>query len=61
MRKLLKEVVRITDKVRVIGGERARGRGIRMADGSPVSVEHIMKAYGVDREKAEEIARRPSQ
>lgn len=60
IRKLLKEKPRVLDALRIFGGGR-RGpafRGMRMADGSPVPVELIMKTHGVTRERAEDIARR---
>ncbi len=57
--RLMKERVRVEDRLRVFGGRKAReSRGIRMPDGSPVTVETIMKTHGVTRERATEIARR---
>jgi hypothetical protein len=59
LRKLLKEKTRMLDTLRLFGGKRAAGeRGMRMPDGSPVPVEHIMKAFGVNRDRATEIAQR---
>ena len=59
LRKLLKEKTAVLDTLRIFGGKRAAGaRGMRMPDGSPVPIEHIMKAFGVNRERAAEIAQR---
>jgi hypothetical protein len=59
LRKLLKERTKVLDSLRIFGGRRAAGeRGMRMPDGSPVPVEHIMKTFGVTRERAVEIAQR---
>jgi hypothetical protein len=60
MGKLFKEAVRIRDTLtvtlsKVVSSSR---RGVFMADGSPVPVETIQEAFGVSRERAEEIARR---
>jgi hypothetical protein len=60
LRSMLKEVVRVKDRIAVVGGLSSTGRGIRMPDGSPVPVETIMKEFGVSREQAEEIAKRRS-
>lgn len=60
IRQLLKEKARVLDSLRVVGGGR-RGppfRGMRMPDGSPVPVETIMEQFGVDRARAEAIAKR---
>lgn len=59
IRKLIKETARVVDDLRV--GTRWKAptfRGMRMADGRPVSVELIMETHGVDRARAETIARR---
>lgn len=50
------------DILRVVGGVSSTPthQGIRMSDGSPVPVEVIMEQFGVSREEAEKIARRPS-
>lgn len=59
LRKLLKETPRVLDGLRLFGGRRRpEFRGMRMPDGSPVPVELIMKTHGVDRARAEDIARR---
>ena len=60
VRKLLKDVPQVVDRIQVIGGVSSTGRGIRMPDGAPVPVEIIMQQFGVNREKAEEIAARRS-
>lgn len=51
---------KILDRLKVLGGVTTAEKGIRMSDGSPVSVETIMTTFGVSREQAVEIARRPS-
>jgi hypothetical protein len=59
LRKFLKEKTRVLDALRIFGGKHASGeRGIRMPDGSPVPVEHIMSTFGVDHARAAEIAQR---
>jgi len=60
VRHLLKERTQMLDGIRIFGGRKgpAQARGMRMPDGSPVSVEHIMKTFGVTRARAEEIAQR---
>lgn len=59
LKQLLKDKAKVFDRLRVQGGgSRPRFRGMRMPDGSPVPVDHIMNTHGVSRERAEEIARR---
>jgi hypothetical protein len=59
VRKLFKDIPNIVDRIRVAGGgEGAKFRGMRMADGAPVPVETIMQQFQVPREEAEKIARR---
>ena len=59
LRRLLKEIPRVVDSVRVRGAPLlTRRRGSRMPDGAPLGVDRIMEAYGVDRPRAEEISRR---
>ena len=62
MIRLLKEGAKVRDTLRMLVADYSAPsfRGMRMADGSPVSVEMIMSTYGVPRERAEEIARRQS-
>ena len=55
----LKEVPRVQDALRIFGkGPASTFSGSRMPDGSPVPVETIMQAYGVDRARAAQIATR---
>ena len=55
----LKDRARIMDRFRIAGGGKKPGyRGIRMADGSAVSVETIMTQFGVDHGRALKISRR---
>lgn len=52
---------RIVDALRIFGPARAKtisGKRIEMEDGSPITVEHIMKVYALPREKAEQFVRR---
>lgn len=60
VQQFLKERTRMEDTLRLFGGRKgpAAARGMRMADGAPVPVEHIMKTFGVTRVRAEEIAQR---
>lgn len=59
LRRLMKETQKVVDRVSMLGGGRGpKWRGMRMPDGSPVSVETIMRTHGVDRERAEKIAQR---
>lgn len=59
MKSLMKSVLRLRDSIRVLAPRAISGkRGIYMPDGSAVSVERIMKTYGVDRGTAEAVARR---
>lgn len=60
LRKLFKEVPQVLDRIRVTGGSprKAKFRGIRMEDGSPVPVGVIQKQFGVDLARAEQIAAR---
>lgn len=60
LKRFLKEVTRVRDRVFVEGGVSSSGRGIRMPDGSPVPVEVIMREFGVPRAEAEKIAARRS-
>ncbi len=59
IRSLFKDVPRVLDRIRVSGGAgRAKFRGIRLPDGSPVPVEVVMEQFQVSREAAEKIAAR---
>lgn len=59
LRFFTKDRPRVKDSVRVFGGAADPGwRGMRMPDGSPVSVEKIMATFCVSRGMAEEIAKR---
>ena len=50
---------RLRDRIFTQGGEPARGKvGVTMADGSPVTVEHIVRTWGVSREYAEAFVKR---
>lgn len=59
--RLKKEIARVRDLLTLEGGVSSPGSGIRMPDGAPVPVEKIMKEFGVDRQRAEQIAKRASE
>jgi hypothetical protein len=51
----------VRDTLSLLGGRTGRGgRGIRREDGSPVSVEDIMRTFGVQKNVAEQIYKRRS-
>lgn len=56
----LKDRPKIWDSLRLWPGQvrDVTFRGMRMPDGSPVTVDTIMRTHGVARARAEEIARR---
>ena len=61
LRRVIKEAVRVRDRLTVTGGVSSTKCGISMSDGSPVPVEKIMVEFGICREKAEKIAMRRAQ
>ena len=61
MKSFIKEVPKVKDKILIKGGQRGeRTGGLRSVDGSPIDLEIIAKAFGVDLEEAKEISRRLS-
>jgi hypothetical protein len=61
LRRVIKEAVKVRDRLTVTGGVFSTKRGISMSDGSSVPVEKIMIEFGICREAAEKIAMRRSQ
>lgn len=59
MRALTKffDAPRVRDRLTLFGGRRARKGGMTMADGSPVTVEHVQITFRCSKEYAEKFIR----